>query len=192
LKLAGKYFELLAHFGADPRALAAASRAAFFLGRKIVLDLDPLELFGQLLTAMLVTILDATRDELFAIGFGFDAGHVERHGVDELAEQQKLPRIERFAARAVVAPQQRLNRGLQFGFVTRSLRGELRRGFVAKALDERVALDEQLSLARDNVLLILDEQLLQQRRIIRQRGEIGGQIGGGRGVLAHALYMRRP
>ena len=61
------------------------------IGVQVVLDLDPLEILGQLLAAMLVTH-PAGGEPLARLLF--DALRVERGLVDLEAEQQELSRVE--------------------------------------------------------------------------------------------------
>jgi len=146
LEAGREVFELLAHLGPDPAALVSAGRTSLLLWRQVVLDLDPLQLLGQLLPAMLVAVLDAPSGQRLARFFG-NAGLVQRQLVHDLAEEQQLTRIELLAPRAVITPQNRGHRRLH------------RR--INACLHRRV--DRRLTL------LALDEnQLLQQSNVVRQ------------------------
>ena len=75
MKLAGKYSSC-SLTSAPIRQRSRRSRARLVV--QVVLDLDPLQMLGQLLPAVLVAVLHAAGDELLA-RFLFDARLVERH-----------------------------------------------------------------------------------------------------------------
>jgi hypothetical protein len=52
LEAGRKIFQLLAHFGPDPLARLAASRAVLLFWDQVMLDRDPLQVLGQLLAAV--------------------------------------------------------------------------------------------------------------------------------------------
>ena len=73
-----------------------------FSAFEVVLDLDPLQVLGQLLPAVLVAVFHPPGDELLARLLG-NAGRIQRHLIDLLAEQQAVAAGRTLAARAVVA-----------------------------------------------------------------------------------------
>ena len=105
LEAGREVFELLAHLGADPTTFIPTGWTNFLSILQIVLDLDALELLGQLLTTVRMTALHTTRHQRLA-GFCLNTRLIQRHLFYDLAKQQQLPRVEGFTTRAVVATQQ--------------------------------------------------------------------------------------
>ena len=112
-----------------------------------MLDLDPLQMLGQLLTAVLVT-RSSRREPLARLIF--DARRVERRIDNLLPEQEELPRVEPLRAGAVVASQNRGDRRLH--------------RFIYGGLLLRL---ESCNLGR-RLLVKLDDHPLQGINIVRQ------------------------
>ena len=143
LEAGWEVFELFAHLDADPATNLAATRARLLLIGQVVVDLDSFKLLGKLLSAVLVAILNPTRDEWLA-RFFLDTRLVDRQFIDHLAEKQQLPRIERLGSRPVV-PAQDCRHGRLHRFIDRRLMRRfqlinLPSRFFANTCNDRIAL----------------------------------------------------
>ena len=120
---------------------------------------------GELLSAVLVAVADATRDQRLA-GLLGDGRLVERHRIDPDAEEEQLPGVEPLGLRAVEPAEDRVDFRLLLGLQPQPLGFELLGRLLPDALDQRVVLDAEL-------LPLLAEQSLEQGRIVGQFVDAG-------------------
>jgi hypothetical protein len=127
--------ELFAHIASHALPAFAAARAGLFRLGQVVFDLDPWQMIGQWATSVRVTLLDATRLQLFA-RFFLDGGFIERRCVDVDAEEQELTRIEPLGTRTVKSAENSVDGRLFLGLHPHSQCFELIRGLLLDAIDE--------------------------------------------------------
>jgi hypothetical protein len=128
---------LLADLFADPPAKLATARARPFGFRQFMLDHHSRQVLGKFSPAVRMPGPNPPIGQRLA-RFPFDLLPVQWSLIDDLTEQQQLPRIKPFAAGAVVPPQDGQHHRSMFGLHPLALNLQLPLGFVLDPSDQRL------------------------------------------------------